>query len=229
MFPGRKHTSARNSSAGSRGERFRAGGDTGRDRGVRYSRISFPRIPLSAIFSFAIVGFGGALFLSYTAFDTGEGFQFARPTSDGPAYSARAIARKSRNAAIPDPRPGQTGPLVPSDETGTKKVSVPLVPPPSAIFSSSARGQLRGVDAFAEFKVHAAYPGLGLAITGVPAASQASFSAVNAPDFVSGNVSAVPEPSTWLSGLALLALVGVRCIHARYRRRQRLAQRRSAG
>jgi hypothetical protein len=100
--------------------------------GARYARISIPRIPLPAIFRFAIIGLGGALFLFYNLFGTGDAIQFAH------------------------------------------------------------------------------------------------LSGSNAPNAEAGSLSAVPDPSTWVFAVALVALVGVRCVHARWRRSQRLAEQKKA-
>jgi len=178
MFLGFKHSRARNTIPGSKLKRTRAEIDTMQVSGARYARISMPRIPLPAIFSFAIIGFGGALFLSYSSFDTAGAIQLARPNSGVPVYSAKAVPRDSQSAGLAHQRSGQRGRLTASDGAGTEKVDSTRS---NALFSS-ARGQLRGVDAF----------------------------------------------STWLSGVALVVLVGARCVHARWRRCQRLAEQKEA-
>jgi hypothetical protein len=149
MLPGPKHSRARNTLPGSERKQTRAEIDTVQVSGTRYGRVSMPRFPLPAIFSFAIIGFGGALFLSYSSFDTGDAIQFARQNSDVPVCSARAVPRDSQSAGFADQRSGQGGRLTASDGAGTEKVYSTRS---SALFSSSARGQLRRVHAFSEFR-----------------------------------------------------------------------------
>ena len=132
MFLGFKHSRAGNTIPGTDRKRTRAETGTMQVSGARYARISISRIPLLAIFRFAIIGFGGALFLFYSFFGTGDAIQFAH------------------------------------------------------------------------------------------------LSGSNAPDAEAGSLSAVPDPSTWVFAVALVALVGVRWVHARWRRSQRLAKQNEA-
>lgn len=165
MFLGFKHSRARNRIPGDERKRTRTEIETMQAIGTRYARISVPRIPLPAIFSFAIVGFGGALFLSYSFFDTDDATQFVRSKSDVPVYSGRAVPRDSQNAGLADQPFGQRGRSTASDGAGSEKVQSPRS---SALFSSSARGQLRGVGAFSDFKTRNSYVGLTAATSAVP-------------------------------------------------------------
>jgi hypothetical protein len=191
MFLGFKHSRARNTIPGGNCKQTPAETDTMQVGGARYTRTSIPRIPLPAIFRFAIIGFGGALFLFYSFFGTGDAIQFAHPDSDLPVYATRALPRDSQSASPADQRSGQRGRLTASGDAGAEKVHSTQS---SALFSPSARGQLRGVGAFPEYKSH----------------------------------NSDPDPSTWVFGVALVALVGARCVHARWRRSQRLAEQKEA-
>jgi hypothetical protein len=191
MFLGFKHSRTSNTIPGTKRKRIHAETGTMQVHGARYARISIPRIPLRTIFRFAIIGFGGALFLFYSFFGTGDAIQFAHPKSDAPVYAMRAVPRDSQSAAPAGQRSGQRRRLTASDEGGTEKVASTRS---SALSSSSAKDQLTGVDAFPEFESHNSYP----------------------------------DPSTWVFGVALVALVGVRCVHARWRRSQRLAEQKEA-
>ena len=191
MFLGFKHSRARNTIPGSKRKLTPAEVATVQVTAASYARTSIPRIPLPAIFRFAIIGFGGALFLFYSFFGAGDAIQFAHPKSDLPAYATRALPRDSQSAGPADQRSGQRRRLTASDDAGTEKVHSTQS---SALFSPSARGQLRGVDAFPESNSHDSYP----------------------------------DPSTWVFGAALVALVGARCVHARWRRSQWLAEQKEA-
>src|ERR1700716_3609352 len=57
----------------------------------RFADIAVPRLPLSAIFGFAIVGFGGALFLAYSRFSSADAIMSERSPDEVPVYSARAV------------------------------------------------------------------------------------------------------------------------------------------
>ena len=96
MFLGFKHSRARNTIPGSKPKRTPAETDTMQAGGGRFGRTSVPRTQLPAIFRFAIIGFGGALFLFYSFFGTGDAIQFAHPKSDLPAYATRALPRDSQ-------------------------------------------------------------------------------------------------------------------------------------
>jgi hypothetical protein len=74
-----------------------------------------PRIPLSAIFSFAILGFGGALLLAYGSFERNDFIQVARQNGDALMHFAQAVPA-SPNAGLAGPRSGQFGPLATSEE-----------------------------------------------------------------------------------------------------------------
>ncbi len=191
MFLGFKHSRARNTIPGSKRKRTPAETDTMQANGARYARIAIPRIPLPAILRFAIIGFGGALFLFYSFFGTGDAIQFAHSNSDVPVYATRALPRDSQSAGPAGQRSGQRARLTASDEAGTEKVHSTQS---SALFSPPARGRLRGVGASSESNSHNSYP----------------------------------DPSTWVFGVALVALVGVRCVHARWRRSRWLAEQKEA-
>ena len=191
MFLGFKHSGARNSISGSKHKLSPAETDTVQLSGARFARTSVSRTPLPAIFRFAIIGFGGALFLFYSFFGPGDAIQFAHPKSDLPTYAPRALLRDSQNAGPANQRADQKGGVTVPNDAGTEKVHSTQS---NALFSPSARGQLRGVDAFPE----------------------------------SRSPNPNPDPSTWVFGAALVALVGARSVHARWRRSQWRAEQKEA-
>jgi hypothetical protein len=139
--------------------------NTPRHKSRDYERISVPRIPLSAILSFAIVGFGGALFLSYSFFDTDDRWQVvARPKGNAPVYSARAVPLDSQSAGLAGQGSGEEGWATGSDGVGSENDSTRA----SSLLFSSARGQLIAVDSFSEFRAHSSAVGLSVAKSAAP-------------------------------------------------------------
>jgi hypothetical protein len=150
--------------------------NTSRDRGRDQERISVPRIPLSAILSFAIVGFGGALFLSYSSFDTDDTWQVvAKPKGDAPVYSARAVPLDWQSAGLAGQGSSEEGCATGSARVGSEKVDSTRA---RSLSFSSARGQLIAVDAFPEFRAHSAHVALTVAPSTVPRLNKHAHSAV---------------------------------------------------
>jgi hypothetical protein len=185
------------------------------------ANVLVPRLPLPAIFSFAVAGFGGAVFLSYSFFPGGAATtSSARSVNEVPVYSARAVPRDAENTAgVPAPitltakKPevmAQTE-SQPVETTETSSSSRSLI-------ASSTKTGFEGFDGFANSRS----PNSFLALSGIPMGvgiSAESSSGHSAPDAVS--LSSVPEPSTWLAGAVLGALVGGRWLRSRWRRSKR--------
>ncbi|MEY2560523.1 MAG: hypothetical protein QOG51_938 [Verrucomicrobiota bacterium] len=184
-----------------------------------------PSLPLPAILAFAVVGFGGALFLAYSSFSTTEGPQFATAARDqAPVYSARAVpwdvpsddvvrrtlsVAQSITAGRPDSR------KIDKDDVDISSTA-PLL-------ASIGSGELRGFSNFSKFSGSNVY--LALAATTFGVSAQTNAPGFVAPDAETDMMSPVPEASTWLCGAALMALVGARGAHARWHRRRRRTDR----
>lgn len=207
MFMGFKHPGAKNAVPGRKSNPTRPA-----------AKVFVPAIPLPAIFSFAIVGFGGALFLSYSSFPTADATSSARSTNDVPVYSARAVPRDSEKAAVPEQSVSATERgAVAQTESGRVEIGEPA--PSRLLVSSSTRSGFKGFDGFSNSNA----PNTHLALAGVPMgvgiSAESNSSGHSAPDAES--VSSVPEPSTWLAGAALVALVGARWLRSKWRRSRR--------
>jgi hypothetical protein len=174
-----------------------------------------PVIPLSAVISFAVVGFGGALFLSYSFFPTATATSSSRSPNNVPVYSARPVPRDPAKAAVPE----QSVSVAEwSAAAQTESEQTAIAKPASAgwLASASTRKGFAGFDGFANSKRPNTLLALAGAPMGVGVSAESNSSGHSAPDAVS--LSSVPEPSTWLSGLALVALVGARWLRSKWRR-----------
>jgi hypothetical protein len=177
-----------------------------------------PAIPLPAIFGFAIVGFGGAFFLSYSPFRSADASSSGRSPNHVPVYSARAVPLDSEKATmawqnVSAPEHGTNG------TTESQDIATAELARSRLLASESTRNGFNGFDSFSNSKA----PNIYLAFSGVPMAAgiggTSNSPAHAAPD--AENLSSVPEPSTWLAGAALFALVGARWCRSRWRRSQR--------
>jgi hypothetical protein len=176
-----------------------------------------PAIPLPAIFGFAVVGFGGAFFLSYSSFSTAEATSSGRSPNRVPVYSARAVPLDPEKATM-------AWQSVSAPEQGTKAatqsqdVATAELAGSRLLASESTSSGFNDFDGFSNSKT----PNIYLALSGAPMGAGfggPSNSAHSAPD--AENLSSVPEPSTWLAGAALVTLVGARWLRSRWRRSQR--------
>src|SRR3989440_9569625 len=61
----------------------------------RAARLAVPRLPLWAIFGFALFGVGGSVFLTLTTFSNTESERFVSPSNDARVYEARAVPFES--------------------------------------------------------------------------------------------------------------------------------------
>jgi len=177
---------------------------------------------LPAIFSFALVGFGGALFLSYSFFPSGAATtSSARSVNEVPVYSARAVPRDAENTAEVPAQFTLTGKkraVMAQTESNPVETTEPSSSSRSLIASSTKTG-LEGFDGFANSRSPNSFLALSGGPMGVGISAESSSSVHSAPDAVS--LSSVPEPSTWLAGAALGALVGGRWLRSRWRRSKR--------
>jgi hypothetical protein len=177
-----------------------------------------PAIPLPAIFGFAIAGFGGAFFLSYSSFSTAEATLSGRSPNHVPVYSARAVPLDSEKAtmawqSVSAPERGANG------ATESQDVATAELARCRLLASESTRSGFNGFDSFSNSKA----PRIYLAFSEVPMfagiSGTSNSPAHSAPD--AENLSSVPEPSTWLAGAVLVTLVGARWLRSRWRRSQR--------
>jgi len=178
-----------------------------------------PTVPLSAVFCFAVVGFGGALFLSYSRFPTAETTTIsARSTTSVPVYSARAVPRDPEK-----PAPLEQSVSAPDRGTVAQAESRAVEPAessrPRLLASEPISRGFNGFDGFTNSNAPNTYLALGEVPLGVGLSANSISSGHSAPD--SENLSSVPEPSTWLAGAALVTLVGARWLRARWRRSPR--------
>lgn len=194
---------------------------TARDR---FADLGVPRLPLSAIFGFAVLGFGGALFLSYSRFSGAEAITSARSPDKVPVYSARAVSLDPVRERIAEESVASLHPSTTTEAETERTRAVEragTVEPEStasdSLFASSARGELKGFNNFArDFTA----PNIYLAVTAGNLTTEfsAETNAPMAPDAAMDTMSIVPEPSAWLCGAGLIALVGARVVRSRRRR-----------
>jgi len=196
----------------------------------RFADLAVPRLPLSAIFGFAIVGFGGALFLAYSRFSSADGITSARSPVEVPVYSARAVPLDPEHGRIAEEPVLGLRPTVTTEaesERTQRAERSPTDEPTSSdsLFASSARGELRGFSNFTNFSASNLYLAVagGNFATGISAQTNAPGDM--APDAAMDTMSVLPEPSAWLCGAGLIALVGARVVRSRWRRsRSRLSR-----
>jgi len=208
------------------------------DRTLRRARERFvdlgvPRLPLSAIFGFAIVGFGGALFLAYSRFSSADSITSARSPDEVPVYSARAVPldpQHERIAAesVAGVRPSAMAQTTQTEIERTQRAGHTQTIEPQSASSDrlfpSPRGELNG---FTNFARDLSAPNIYLAVAAGNFTSEfsAQTNAPMAPDAVMDTMSVLPEPSAWICGAGLIALVGARVVRARWRRsRARLSR-----
>lgn len=192
---------------------------------LRSARLAIPRLPLSAIFGFALFGVGGSVFLAYTTFSHGEMKKAATPSNEAPVYAARAVPFDGlrtdagrRAASIARALTATQGDVrraeIADPETSAAKSG------PTLLSESSA--ELRGFNGFPNFANFAAANSyLAIAGTSFGIAAQNTPSGFMAPDAETLTAAPVPEASTWLCGGALFVLVAARGAHARWHRKRR--------
>jgi hypothetical protein len=188
----------------------------------RAARLALPRLPLVAILGFAVVGLGGALFLAYSGLGDSETKHSLVSASDVPVYAARAVPRDSQPEDIAQRAKSLVSALTAtpseSQRTATSEAD-PEAESSGPDLLSDANAELRGFSRFANSAVANSYLALTGATFGISA--QMGLSGFVAPDAESVVSSPVPEASTWLCGVGLLALVVARGIHASWYRHHR--------
>jgi hypothetical protein len=189
----------------------------------RAARIAIPRLPFPAILFFAVTGLGGALFLTYTSsFTAAEPIKAAASATDEvPIYSVRAVpfdatpetgttqaiaSAQVGTAAPSEPRPAET-----VDFADDSASSEPV------LFAEASR-KFKGFNRFSQFG--GANNMATLTATTFGMSAQTNAPGYYAPD-ADGISAPVPEPSTWFCGVALLALLLTRALHASWHRHQR--------
>jgi hypothetical protein len=193
----------------------------------KHCRVSVPvapSLPLPAILAFAMVGFGGALFLAYSSFTATEGPHFATAKQEQvPVYSARAVPLDVPSEDVVR-RTLSVAQSITATRTDSRKMDNDEADPSSTspLLASIASGELRGFSNFSNFSGSNTY--LAVAATTFGMSAQTNFAA---PEAEMDSMSPVPEASTWLCGAALVALVGARGAHARWHRSQQRAEKKS--
>jgi hypothetical protein len=174
-----------------------------------------PVIPLPAVISFAVVGFGGALFLSHSFFPASAGPSTSHSAPDVPVYSARAVPRDPEKAPVPEQSAAvaeqRAAPQADGEQTAIAKSTSP-----GWVESASTRQGFTGFDGFSNSNRPNTFLALAGAPMGVGVSAESNSAGHSAPDAVS--LSSVPEPSTWLAGAMLVALVGGRWFRSKWRR-----------
>lgn len=187
-------------------------------KNCRVTVPGIPSLPLPAILAFAVVGFGGALFLAYSSFSTTEGPRFTAAKEDQvPVYSARAVPLDVPGDDVVR-RTLSLAQSIAALRTDSRKVDKGEVDALSTapLLASIREGELKGFSRFSSFSGSNTYPSLAATTYGMSA--QTNFVA---PDAEMESMATVPEASTWLCGAALVALVGARGAHARWHRSRR--------
>jgi len=189
---------------------------------LRTARLAIPRLPLSAILGFALLGLGGSLFLAYTTFSHHGINQSPMPSTDAQVYDAEAVPFDS-----PRENPAQRAESIAralrvahaeaqhAETVEAEPHSTKSEPP---LLADSHR-ELRGFSRFANFAGSNSY----LAVTGTSFGisaenTPAGFVAADAETFTAAPV---PEASTWMCGCALFMLVAARGARARWHRKRR--------
>ena len=190
----------------------------------RAARIDLPRLPLPAILAFAVTGFGGALFLAYTSFSTPQTTHSFAAASAAPAHEARAFPVDSRPeeaalraVAVARAIIATRSEAYRSERSQAERELEGESAEPALM--SATNGELRGFSRFA----YSGHANSYLAVTGatVGMSAQMAETGFYAPDAETIVSAPVPEASTWLCGVGLLALVVARGLHASWHRHQR--------
>lgn len=189
----------------------------------RAARIAIPRLPFPAILFFAVVGLGGALFLTYTSsFTAAEPIRAAATaTEELPIYSVPAVpfdaspetvpAQAIASTQVATAPPSESGPTETVDFVDHSASSEPV------LFAEAGR-KFKGFNKFSQ--LGGANNLATLTATPFGMSAQTNAPGYFAPD-AEGISAPVPEPSTWFCGVALLALLLTRGLHASWHRNQR--------
>jgi hypothetical protein len=191
---------------------------------LRAARIAIPRLPLPAILFFAVLGLGGSLFLTYTSsFPAAEPIKAAgSPAVSAPVYAVPAVPFDAQpdNVAAQAIASTQAGKVPSSAPRSTETADFASDSPSSSepVLFGEATSKFKGFNRFSEF-------GAAQNLATLTATTFGMSSQTNAPGYVAPDAEAisapVPEPSTWFCGVALLALLLTRGLHASWHRHQR--------
>lgn len=198
-----------------------------RSNRVRRVRVYGSRSPFWGLSGLVIAGLGGVFLLACCFLNT-AGMSRAVPNlGDPPAYWARAVPsdlqKQARGEKIGSTRPLLTRALPQSEPLAThRSPSADSNPASSSPPDFSGFGDLSGVFPQNSYLTFAA-SGSGFGVGGQ------SMLAGGISMAESTNAAPVPEPSTWLSGLGLLILVGARWARARRRVSHRRVRRNPFG
>jgi hypothetical protein len=187
----------------------------------RAARLALPRLPLPAIFAFAMAAVGGSVFLAYTSFSHDEGKSSAAATSDEPVYSAPAVPFDLR-PEDPAQRAASVARALSATQTQVHRAATieeqETAPVSGATLLAEANRELRGFSGFSNFAGGNSFLAFTGTSFGISASTAPSYAA---PDAETMTAAPVPEASTWMCGGALLVLVAVRGARARLHRKRR--------
>jgi len=173
---------------------------------------------LPAILGFAITGLGGALFLAFSTFHSADGIESRPPQGEVPVYAARAVPRDSENPADATKLLSLAQRTGTTTENSARRNEKTGEAAPADVLSPSASGELRGFSGFAGFNLPNTFLALAAANLTTGMSAQTNPDGHFAPAAETEIVSMVPEPSTWMCGIALTLLVGARYARANWRR-----------
>jgi hypothetical protein len=189
---------------------------------LRPARLAIPRLPLSAIFGFALFGLGGSLFLAYTTFSHDEIKQSPMASTDAQVYDAQAVPFDS-----PRETPAKRADSIAralrvaqAEVQHAETVEAEALPAKSKpLLLADSHRELRGFSRFANFAGSNSYLTMTGTSFGISAENTpAGFVAADAETFTAAPV---PEASTWMCGGALFMLVAARGARARWHRKRR--------
>jgi len=188
----------------------------------RAARLAVPRLPLWAIFGFALFGAAGSVFLTLTTFSNTESERSVPPSTDARVYEARAVPFESQREDPAQRAASISRALTAAESEGRRAGLVDPEQPldkSEPILLAESDQPLRGFDGFGGFAGTNTY--LTVSGTSFGISAQSAPAGFAAPDAETLETSAVPETSTWLFGAALFVLVGARGLRARLHRRHR--------
>jgi hypothetical protein len=187
----------------------------------RAARLALPRLPLPAIFAFAMAAVGGSVFLAYTSFSHDEGKSSAAAASDEPVYSAPAVPFDLR-PEDPAQRAASIARALSATQTQVHRAATieeqETAPVSGPTLLAEANRELRGFSGFSNFAGGNSFLAFTGTSFGISASTAPSYAA---PDAETMTAAPVPEASTWMCGGALLVLVAVRGARASWHRYQR--------
>src|SRR5256885_17152303 len=120
----------------------------------RAARLAVPRLPLWAIFGFALFGVGGSVFLTLTTFSNAESERSLPPSNDARVYEARAVPFESQRED-PAQRAAAISRALTAAENEVRRAEIvepdPLSQKAEPILLAESDRPLRGFDGFGSF------------------------------------------------------------------------------